>query len=192
MSIETITEKIRKAADEEAEALIVKAQADRDDILGKAEKQADAIRKEMEKKAAQDGVLFKERKVSVAELEARKLELGTKQTAITRSFALALERMSSMDQNAYVELLVKAVSEAGVKDGELLFNPKDRESIGKKVVDEVNGKDDTIKVTLAEDTIDAKGGFVLRKGSMEINATLETMVNAVKEAVTPEVVEALF
>jgi len=192
MSIETITEKIRKAADDEAEALIVKAQADRDDILGKAEKQADAIRKEMEKKAAQDGVLFKERKVSVAELEARKLELATKQTAITRSFALALEQMSSMDQNAYVKLLVKAVSEAGVKDGELLFNKKDRESIGKKVVDEVNGKDDTVKVTLAEDTIDAKGGFVLRKGSMEINATLETMVNAVKEAVTPEVVEALF
>lgn len=192
MSIETITEKIRKAADEEAKALIAKTQADRDDILGKAEKQADAIRKEMEKKATQDGVLFKERKVSVAELEARKLELATKQTAITRSFALALERMSSMDQNAYVELLVKAVSEAGVKDGELLFNKKDRKSIGQKVVDEVNGKDDTVKVTLAEDTIDAKGGFVLRKGSMEINATLETMVNAVKEAVTPEVVEALF
>jgi V/A-type H+-transporting ATPase subunit E len=192
MSIETITEKIRKAAGEEAEALIAKAQADRDDILGKASKQADAIRKEMEKKATQDGVLFKERKISVAELEARKLELSTKQTAITRSFALALERLSSMDQNAYVELLVKAVIEAGVKDGELLFNQKDRASIGQRVVDEVNGKDETVKVSLSEDAIDAKGGFVLRKGSMEINATLETMVNAVKEAVTPEVVEALF
>jgi V/A-type H+-transporting ATPase subunit E len=97
-----------------------------------------------------------------------------------------------MDQNAYVALLVKAVSEAGVNDGELLFNSKDRGSIGQKVVDEVNGNDDKVKVTLSEDTIDAKGGFVLRKGSMEINATLETMVNAVKEAVTPEVVEALF
>lgn len=192
MSIDTITEKIRKAAGEEAEALIAKAQTDRDDILGKASKQADAIRKEMEKKAAQDGVLFKERKISVAELEARKLELSTKQTAITRSFALALERLSSMDQNAYVELLVKAVIEAGVKDGELLFNQKDRASIGQRVVDEVNSKDDTVKVSLSEDAIDAKGGFVLRKGSMEINATLETMVNAVKEAVTPEVVEALF
>jgi V/A-type H+-transporting ATPase subunit E len=192
MSIETITEKIRKAAGEEAEALIAKAQTDRDDILGKASKQADAIRKEMEKKATQDGVLFKERKISVAELEARKLELSTKQTAITRSFALALERLTSMDQNAYVELLVKAVIEAGVKEGELLFNQKDRASIGQRVVDEVNGKDETVKVSLSEDAIDAKGGFVLRKGSMEINATLETMVNAVKEAVTPEVVEALF
>ncbi|PKM84604.1 MAG: hypothetical protein CVU86_06565 [Firmicutes bacterium HGW-Firmicutes-11] len=192
MSIETITEKIQKAAGEEAAALIAKAQAERDDILGKASKQADAIRKEMEKKAAQDGILFKERKVSVAELEARKLELATKQTAISRSFALALEQLSSMDQNAYVALLVKAVSEAGVNDGELLFNSKDRGSIGQKVVDEVNGNDDKVKVTLSEDTIDAKGGFVLRKGSMEINATLETMVNAVKEAVTPEVVEALF
>ena len=192
MSIETITEKIQKAAGEEAEALIAKAQAERDDILGKASKQADAIRKEMEKKAAQDGVLFKERKVSVAELEARKLELATKQTAITRSFALALEQLSSMDQNAYVALLVNAVREAGVNDGELLLNAKDRESIGQKVVDEVNGNDDKVKVALSEDTIDSKGGFVLRKGSMEINATLETMVNAVKEAVTPEVVEALF
>jgi len=45
---------------------------------------------------------------------------------------------------------------------------------------------------LSEDTIAAKGGFVLRKGSMEINSTLEVMVNGIRETAIPDVVKVLF
>lgn len=192
MSIESITQKILTEATESAEQLLSKVRGDREALLASAAKQSESIHKEMEAKAETDAKLLKERKISVAELEARKLELSTKQDAISKSFALALEFLASMEQEKYIELLVAAVSETGVDGGELLLNKTDREAVGKKVVDAVNAKAGPTKVSLAEGTIEAKGGFVLRKGAVEINATLETMVNAVKEAVTSEVVEALF
>ena len=40
--------------------------------------------------------------------------------------------------------------------------------------------------------MNARGGFVLKAGAVEINSTLESMVYAVKESVTLAVLEALF
>ena len=192
MSIESITEKILAEAGAEAEKLLGAAKLEREGILAKAEQQAAAFRNEMDDKARKEAVLVKERKASVAELEARKLELAAKQSAIGKSFALALDALTGLPQDDYKALLVKTVAAAGVDGAELLLNPKDRAAVGPAVVEAVNAMGGPSRVTLADDTVDCRGGFVLRKGSMEINATLETMVGAIKEAVTPEVVETLF
>lgn len=191
MSIEQITERIIAEAKEEADQLLAKADRERQAVLEKAGHQAEALRKEAAEKAKEDAKLVLERKVSVAELEARKLRLGAKQCAIVKSFDLALEKLASQDESSYIGLLVKSIKETGVSGGELLLNGRDRETIGKKVVDLVNGAGQSA-LSLSTNTIDAKGGFVLRKGSVEINATLETMVNAIREEATPDVVTILF
>lgn len=187
MSIDKITDKILSEAREEAQKLLEKAQQESWDVLAKAKEHAEAISKDEEKKAKTDARLLMERKVSVAELEARKLRLAAKQQAIEKCFNQALDRLSNMNQLDYIKLIVKAVKDTGVTDGELILNQRDRDSVGAKVVELVGGS-----LTLSKDTINAKGGFVLRKGSVEINSTLETMVNAVKEEMTPQVVEILF
>jgi vacuolar-type H+-ATPase subunit E/Vma4 len=83
--------------------------------------------------------------------------------------------------------MVDAISQTGVSEGELILNKRDRDKVGKKIIERLNGK-----LTLSKENIDAKGGFVLRQGSVEINSTLERMVDSIKEEVTPEIVETLF
>lgn len=192
MSIEKITEQIIAEASKEALQVQEKAARESQAVLEKAKQQAESIRKETLLQANLDAKLLKDRKVSVAELEARKLRLAAKQNAIGKSFDQALESLANKEETRYVKLLVAAISQTGVTGGELMLNQMDRSSVGKRVVELANATGTVGQVSLSEATIDAKGGFVLRKGSMEINSTLETMVNAIRESATPEVVEILF
>lgn len=192
MSIDNITEKILSEANQEAERILEKAGNESSEILQKAQVQAGDFMIDAEERGRADSQLLKSRKISVAELEARKMRLAAKQQAISRCFDLALDKLSIMNEDDYIALLAKAVIETGVDGGELLLNEKDRSEVGKKIIKMVNASKDGEKITLSDKTINVKGGFVLKHGSLEINCTLETMVNAVRESVTPRVVEILF
>jgi|GEM_PF-111382 len=201
MSIEKITDRILSEAKAEAGRTLDKAEREKNAVLEKARLQADMIRQDARDRAEQDAILMKERKISVAELEARKLRLAAKQKAIETSFGKTLERLEGMDSSAYMELMLASLKKAGAA-GELLLNLRDRERLGEQLVERTNGitatgsKDAQATagggMILSSDVISARGGFILRKGSMELNSTLEVMVGDVTEEMTPEVVRILF
>jgi V/A-type H+-transporting ATPase subunit E len=192
MSIENIIGKILAEAENESQRVLEEAGEKSRDILEKAEAQAEKIRKDSEVQAKEDASLLKSRRTSVAELEVRKMRLGAKQALISRCFDAALDQLANMEEAEYLEFLTSAILATGADGGELLLNARDRKAIGEKLVKKINGTGKAGTLTLAEDTIDAKGGFVLRKGSVEMNSTLETMVNGIRESATPDVVKALF
>lgn len=186
MSIEKITEKILSEANDEASEVSKIAKQDKVNKLEDAKKKADKIKRDAEERGKRDAELLKSRKVSVAELEARKMKLQTKQQSISKCFDLALEKLVNMDEEEYIKLLVNTINQTGAEGGELILNKRDHDAVGDKVVAQLSG------ITLSKENIDAKGGFVLRKGAVEINSTLERMVNSLKEELTPQVVETLF
>ncbi|WP_206458447.1 V-type ATP synthase subunit E [Anaerovorax sp. IOR16] len=190
MGIEKITEQILADAKDDARRIFDKGRYDSRIIERQADHQIKIMQTEAEERGVHDANTLKKRKDSVAQLEGRKLRLGAKQEVISKSFDLALEKLSSMEEEAYLNLLEKVMNETGMEKGEILLNKKDRNSVGQKLVERVNKKGTNF--TLSEEVISAKGGFLLRDGAVEVNSTLETMVNAVKEAVTPEVVKVLF
>ncbi len=203
MSIDKITDRIKSDANAEAGKTLIKADQEKHAVLEKAGIQAEAIRQEAKEKAEQDALLIKERKISVAELEARKLRLAAKQKAIEACFARTLENLASMEQKDYLDLMAATLVKTGAAEGELLLNPRDRDRLGEMLVEKANlaikpaegddsGAADQNTLVLSADTISARGGFVLRKGSMELNSTLEVMVGDVTEEMTPEVVRILF
>lgn len=192
MSIENITGKILAEAREQSEQVLKEAGDKSRAIIEKAEAQAEKIREEHEEKAEEDACLLKSRRTSVAELEVRKMKLAAKQALVSRCFDQALDKLANMEESEYLEFLASAILATGAEGGELLLNERDRKSIGEKLVKKVNEAGMAGKLTLAEDSIDAKGGFVLRRGSVETNSTLETMVNGIRESATPDVVKTLF
>lgn len=196
MGIEQITEKILFDANEAARREHVKAKYHSREFERKARCLGDDLREDAEKRAAADTAAVKERRKSVAELEARKMRLSVKQNAVTKCFETAIERIAAMPSDDYVEFLAKTVCELLASEeeagGELLLNARDREAIGGKLIQKVKDLNTKGEVVLSQETIDAKGGFVLRSGNTFLNSTLETMVGAVKEELTPEVVRTLF
>ncbi len=192
MSIENITGKILAEARDQSTLVLEEAGYNSRTIVEKAQSEAQILLADAEEQAKNEARLLKSRRISVAELEVRKMRLGAKQELIARCFDAALDKLVAMDEGDYLEFLTSAVLVTGVSGGELLLNAKDRKALGEKLVKKVNSTGKAGELTLAEDTIDAKGGFVLRKGSMEINSTLETMVSGIRESATPDVVKALF
>lgn len=190
MGIEKITESILAEANNDARRIFEKGRYDRRDIESRAKRQAEVLKNDAQTRSETEGQLLKQRKNSMAELEGRKMHLAAKQRVIGKSFDLALEKLSSLDEQSYLSLLEKAVERIGMDRGELLFTEKDRGAIGQKLLDRVNVQGE--RFTLSKDTISAKGGFVLRNGAIEVNSTLETMVSAVREEAIPEVVKVLF
>lgn len=133
--IEKITAKI--AADTEAEIAQLTAQNDEKvRSIGEAAKaQADkesADTLARGRKAADERL---ERLKSAAQMETRKLALGAKQEVLGEAFDLALEKLCSLPDPEYIELLTRLAVEASSTGREqLVFSPKDRARIGKQVV----------------------------------------------------------
>ncbi len=190
MGIEKITEQILADAKDDARRIFEKGRYDSRELERQAQHQMKIIQAETEERSENDASTLKKRKDSVAQLEGRKLRLGAKQEVISKSFDLALDELSNMEEDAYLNLLEKCMKNTGMKEGQILLNQRDKERAGAKLLARVN--QDGAHFTLSEEVISAKGGFVLRQGAVEVNSTLETMVNAVREAATPEVVKVLF
>ena len=163
--IEKITAKI--AADTEAEIAQLTAQTDEKvRSIGEAAKaQADkesADTLARGRKAADERL---ERLKSAAQMETRKLALGAKQEVLGEAFDLALEKLCSLPDPEYIELLTRLAVEASSTGREqLVFSPKDRARIGKQVV--VAANDAMVKGVAPELTgsiTDTKVGAFLGK-----------------------------
>lgn len=192
MGIETITEKILAEANDDARRIFEKGRYDGRATIYRTERLIKQKQSDIEQKAVTDAENVKKRKNSVAELEARKMRLAAKQEAISRSFSDAMKKLAELPEEDYISLLARSVEQTGDEGGELRLNAKDKARIGQKLVDRINKEGKAGTLTLSEHTIDAAGGFVLRRGAVEINSTLEVMVEAIREEVTPDVVKTLF
>ena len=192
MSIESIAEKIVNDAKEYADGLISVANQEAESIIIKAKEEAKAHKTQMAERATEEVVSIRHKRHAAAELEARKLRLAAKQKALANAMEAAIDQLAEMAPNEYIAFLAERIAETDVKEGQLLLNAKDKAAIGEKLVQTANKSLKGGKLTLSDQTMNARGGFVLKTGAVEINSTLETMVYAAKESVTPMVLEALF
>lgn len=192
MSIENITAKILEDAREYADSAIADARKEETAILVDAKKQATGILESYKEKSAADAEMVKSRKASVAELEARKMMLAAKQDAVAKSFQKAIEKIAGLKDEEYIDFLASLAKDIAADGGEICLNKKDKEAVGEKLVQKINSGSKRKKVTLSKSVIQSKGGFILKNGPVSINATLETVINAVKEDATSQIAEILF
>ncbi|NYB74594.1 hypothetical protein HZF24_10655 [Sedimentibacter hydroxybenzoicus DSM 7310] len=192
MSIENITAAIINDAKLVEETSVKNAEKTMEEIIGKAKIEAEEIMKQTAERCTKDAESLKSRKVSAAELQARKMILGAKQEAIQKSFDLALEKLRSMPEDKYLNYLTEEIIKISVNEGIIVLNQADRDKIGEKLIKAVNQRLNTQRYKLSDKTINTSGGFLLRSGNIEINNTFETLLNSIKDDLTSEVANALF
>ena len=192
MSIENITANILNDAKNTAERSLLNAELTGQDIINNAKKEAEALIKSEAEKALKDAESLKSRKVSAAELQGRKMLLTAKQEAINKSFNVSLEKLRSMQSEEYINLLANQIVTIPNCEGTIVLNELDREKIGEKLINSVNEKLNEKKVTLSNKTQKSSGGFILKRGNIEINSTFEAILNSMKDELTGEIASALF
>ena len=191
MALADIRKKIEQDAANEAAKLLDEARA-----------QAAALEKEAEaeiakSKAYYDGMFAEEapevrrRAQIIANLDVKKISLGAKQELIGKAFDGALDCLCSLDDGKYLAFMEKLLDQSVSSGDEELLTAPDEKRISQAWLDGYNaarGK----KLTLSADKADIKGGFILRRGRISVNCSLETLVHWLKDDLESDVVKRLF
>ena len=133
--IEKITAKIIQDSEAEITQLMAQTDAKVQSIGEAAKAQADKETADTLAKGRRAAGERLERLKSAAQMETRKLALGAKQEVLAEAFDLALEKLCTLPDQEYIDLLTRLALEASSTGREqLVFSPKDRARIGKQVV----------------------------------------------------------
>jgi len=192
-----IKQRIIDDARKRAEKIIEDAKLEAQVIIKDAEKQAFQRVAIMTENAKEEAALYKQRFRAAGEMEDRKNVLKMRQNTIDEAFSAALSRIAELPDDKY-SLFMEDVLLNAVKDeeGELVMNKKDRQRLGQKFVERINAKFRTMgkkaMLKLAEEDLNSCGGFVVRYGEMEINCTLEVLLNMARPNLEAEVASILF
>ena len=137
------------------------------------------------------------RLTSTAAMEAKKSILAMKQEAVTHVFEETVSRLCSMPEEQYVNFLSKqAALAASTGLEEIVFNAKDKAGCARsvtKAANELLKKRGLLpKLTVSELTGSFKGGLMVKQGDIEVNCTVEKLVELSKGELASTVAEVLF
>lgn len=191
--------KARIAADAEAEDSAARKESEqrvaqiRAEYEQKAQAEAAAIIREGEKE--------NEQRVSrvdrTAQLEAKRSVLALKQEMVSKAFDLAKEKLAAMPEADYVAFLTRQIAQAASSGREeLVMSPADHDKCGEKVVKSANealtAKGLPGALTLSEETRPMTGGFILKQGDVEVNCTVDILLELIRGELAAQVAEVLF
>ena len=194
---EKIIAHIRDEAEAQSAAILAQAEQQCAAIRAASEDEARARYKELIRggeKNCEDRVDSMER---IARMEAKKGLLSLKQEMVSRSFALAVEKLVSLPEKDYLALLAQLAAEASVcGDEEIVLNARDRAALGEKAVKAANallkaaGKSAALRLSDTEG--DFAGGLLMRRGSIETNCTAELLVELQRGEMSAQLAGVLF
>ena len=180
------------------------AQAQVDAILAQAEQQCAQIRQEYDKqagerygekiragvKACQDVLDSQQR---IGQMEAKKSLLAVKQEMVALSFDKAKEQILALPPEQYAAFLAKLAAKASVSgEEEVILNAADRAAVGEQVVRLANEQLGGGALRLSQDTGSFDGGLFLRRGNVEVNCTVELLVELCRSDMSAELADVLF
>lgn len=163
--IENITSRIQADAQAEIDKILADARSQAADIAARYEAQAQKEAEDIVARGEKNAAEREERLASVAQMEAKKLTLATKQEMLDKAFDLALDRLVSLPDEEYIDLLANlAVRAATTGREQLIFSQKDRTRVGKQVVATANEKlAKAVAPELPGSLTDSKAGAILDK-----------------------------
>lgn len=197
MSIESIVEKIIEDTKKASSEVRQRASNEVKIWEEKAEREVQGIMDAARERAARSARERKQRMISIADLEARKEFLQAKQEVIEEAFGRAIEKILSLDTQAYGAFLISLILQADPEGHEeILFNERDRERFGDGWINQLHNRLKQSKrkgeMRIAEETRSIQGGAILRRGRKEINCSLESVIVSKRNELETTVARILF
>lgn len=195
--LEKITQRITAEAEAEASATIAAAQGRCEDIKAKY----DALAQEAYWKLIKDGGRELEQQVgrigTSAAMEAKKSVLSMKQSYVDKALEKSLDAVRELPPERYIAFLSLLAANAVVTGTEeLVFSSADKTAYGEAVRKAANEllKKRGVKaeLTVADDTGSFKGGLIVRRGHVDANCTVETLIEMKRVDLAPEIASILF
>ncbi len=195
MKAEQVVEKILSEARGQAESLLSEARS-------KIEARQQALQAEMDEYAKQTEALAQEaaedkqaRMLASARMDLQKKKLAAKVDLLNKVFEKARERINSLPDGEYQDLMSRRMIEATSTGDEEVITGRQETRIGHDLIKQVNkklGPGFKGNLRLSGEKADIEGGFLLRRGRVQINGSTDVLIAQVRERMEAELIEDLF
>jgi V/A-type H+-transporting ATPase subunit E len=197
MPVEAIIEKIISDGMKEIEAIHAAAEQEAGKLRLEGQQAIRAIVNEAEQEAERLGQAAVRKNLSKRQMDIQKDLLNVKQQAIDSVFDQARKRVADLGDHEYRKVmldLVLAFSETG--EEELIIGTRDVKRLTPVFIKAVNAvlkkKKRAGKIRLGRPSADVDGGFILRQGRKEIDATLAGLFRSARHDLESETADILF
>ena len=193
--LEKILERIQAGADLQAAEILDAARAEAAVILRQSDEAAEVRSAAIVEKAREEAALIGRIADSGSELEGRKLLLSLRQELVCGVIDEALKRLRSLPAEQYFAVCERLACRFADKgEGQIVFSSADKARLPGGFMNSLNGKlaDKGAKLTLADDTVETNGGFVLRYGGIEENCSFSAIVDQNRDSLSDQLGRILF
>lgn len=193
---EKLIEKILGDAQRDAEAAWAAADEKKRVLRDKSLRDIARRKAEIDRLADQAIAENKKRMAAVYDLEYRKRLLAAKQDMMQKACALALEKLLTLDDAAYLMLMKKRLLDCAASGAGAVAVSAQETRIGEAFLAEVNAALKKTagrgEVMLLPERRNISGGFVYIDGGMEIDVSLEALLHEAWQQAETEVAAVLF
>jgi len=128
-------------------------------------------------------------------MDLKKKTLAAKRQLLDGVFKAAAERISKLDKADYRALMTTLILEAVQTGDEEVIIGKDETRIDQSLIDEINSKlKEPFKgqLKLAEQRDDLAGGFILRRGKIKTDVSVDTLMEQTRQHLQIDLAKDLF
>ncbi len=194
--LDKILKHIEEDAVSAADQILAEAKQKADEIMADARAEGEKMCAEITERSKLDVQSSLSRAESAANLQEKKLILKAKQEIIGEVIINAKDSLLSLPDKEYFDVIIKMIQKHALAGaGYILFSDTDYKRLPQQF-DELlksglSGKAGA-SLTLAGETVNINGGFILVYGDVEINCSFDALFAAAKENLQDKVSEILF
>ena len=192
--IETITQHIIAEANAQSKAMIAEAEKKAEQIIRDAKNraEADALTSRAAAEEQYNGIIT--RAASACAIEKRKLLLVKKQDAVNSCIKNALNRLSSLPDNEYFDVMKKLILKYSMNEqGKIMLSDEDAGRLPSDFIDTLNSQlPDGAALTLSDENCRSGGGCMLVYGDIEINCLFSSIFESEADLLQDKVHGLLF
>lgn len=195
MDAKEVVDKILTEAKAEADGIRAEAQSKLSDENARANASLASYKKETGTLADEQAKETKSRMLAAARMDIKKEYVQAKAKLLDEVFAKAIERVNALPEKEYQQLISTLMLKAVETGDEEVVVGKNDSRINQNLIKNINrqlGPGFKGNLQLAGDKANIDGGFILRRGKIQINVSTEVLVAQARDELEIELANQLF
>ena len=195
MEVEQVVEKILADARSEADKITKAADEKEAAEQAQLDEQLDEYQQQTKVMAEKAGADKKSHLLATARMDIAKEHLGEKRKILDEVFAQAEKKLKGLPDKQYCELMEKLMLGAVETGDEEVIVDKKETRIDQKFIKQVNrklGPGYKGNLRLSDEKQDIRAGFILRRGKIKNNVSLDVLLAQARKALEIELAKELF
>ncbi len=195
MDAEQVINKIISEANQNADSIKQQAQNEVDQQNKDLQNELDDFEKQTQKMAEQAAQDKTDRMLAQSRMQNQKKILKAKVEVLDQIFSSAAEKIAQMPDDQYNSLMTNLMEKAIETGDEEVIVGKNETRINQDFIKQLNrklGSGYKGNLRLSSEKTDIGAGFILRRQKIQMNVSVEVLIDRVREEIEPQIVNLVF